>query len=142
MSEAKDYLRQVELCDKHINSKLEQIAQLRALATKITTTWQQDVVCSHHAPDIIGGTVAKIVDLEAEVNAAVDDYVNRKRAIAHVIEQMQDPDQVEVLYKRYFSGETLERIAEEMHMSYRNVCYIHGRALQTVERILGNGGDS
>ena len=140
--DAKTFLRQVILCDKHINSKLEQIAQLRALATKITSDWKEDVVSGCGLQDKISSAVAKIVDLEEELNDDIDKFVGRKKAISLIIERVQDPDQVDILYRRYFKFETLEQIACELHMSYRNVCYIHGRALQTVNEILKNEGES
>lgn len=136
MNDAKSFLQQVELCDKHINSKLEQVAQLRELATKITATWKQDVVSGGGDQDKIGNAVAKIIDLEEEINTAVDEFVDKKRKVSCVIEKIQDPDQVDVLYKRYFHYEPWEQIACEMHMTYRNVCYIHGKALQTVNEIM------
>lgn len=140
--DAKTFLRQVILCDKHINSKLEQIAQLRALATKITSDWKEDVVSGCGLQDKISSAVAKIVDLEEELNDDIDKFVGRKKAISLIIERVQDPDQVDILYRRYFKFETLEQIACELHMSYRNACYIHGRALQTVNEILKNEGES
>lgn len=113
--DAKTFLRQVILCDKHINSKLEQIAQLRALATKITSDWKEDVVSGCGLQDKISSAVAKIVDLEEELNNDIDKFVGRKKVISLIIERVQDPDQVDILYRRYFKFETLEQIACELH---------------------------
>lgn len=138
---AKEFLQQVKLCDMHINEKLEELERLKALTTKITSTWKTDVSVSGSGnQDKLGDAIAKIIDLEADINKAVDEFVDKKKEVSMIIEKIQQPDQVAVLYKRYFQFETWEQIACEMHMTYRNVCYIHGRALQTVEGLLAVKG--
>lgn len=140
MIDAKSYLRQVKLYDTHINNKLAKLATLKEMTTKITATLKQDVVAGGGgSQDKLGDVVSKIVDLEAEINRAVDEYVDKKKEISAVIERIQDPDQVAVLHKRYFQYEQWEQIACELHCTFRNVCYIHGKALQAVEAILVKG---
>ena len=134
---AKDFLKQVQLYDMHINEKLEEMEHLKALTLKITATWKQDTVSGSGNQDKLGDAVAKIIDLENEINQAIDNYVDKKKVVNAVIEQIQDPDQVAVLYKRYFQYESLEQIACELHCTYRNVCYIHGKALQAVSLLIG-----
>jgi DNA-directed RNA polymerase specialized sigma subunit len=136
MADAKAYLQQVKLYDTHINNKLEELSRLRAMVTKITTTLKADVVGGGGNQDKVGDAVARIVDLQCEINEAVDDYVDRSREIAATIDQIADADQLAVLHKRYFEYKKWEEIACEMFMTYRNVCYIHGRALQSVSAIL------
>ena len=137
MSDAKEFLQQVELCDAHINSKLEELAHLKDLATRITTSLKQDVVCCGWNQDKIGDTVSKIIDLENEINHAVDNLVDKKKEISAIIEQITNPDYLMVLYKRYFYPYlSFEQIACDMGYNYRNVCYIHGKALQAVSDLI------
>lgn len=131
-----EYLLQVKLCDAHINNKLEELAHLKALATKITTTLKQDNVSGGGFGDKVGDVVARIVDMEREIDRAIDVYVDKKKEIKAVIEKVTDPDQLNVLLKCYILHESLEQIACEMGFTYRNVCYIHGRALQAVEAVM------
>ena len=134
---AKEYLKQVKMCDIHIANKLEDMAHLKDVVLKVTATWKQDSTSGGTGnQDKLGNAVAKIVDLENEINRAVDEYVDKKKQVSATIEKLQDPDHVAVLYKRYFQNETWEQIAYEMHCTYRNVCYIHGKALQAVEALL------
>ena len=42
----------------------------------------------------------------------------------------------DVLYKRYIEYQSFERIAVEMDYTYRNVHYLHGRALQAFDKVL------
>ena len=136
MMDAKTYLRQVQLLDTHINNKLEEKQRLRDLTLRITTSLKADMVSSSGNHDKIGDAVAKIVDLEAEIDQAIDAFVDKKREIRSLIDRITDADQLNVLYKRYIFFENLEQIAFEMGYSYRNICYIHGRALQAVTELL------
>lgn len=131
-----EYLKQVKLCDAHINNKLEELAHLKALATKITTTLKQDNVFGGGFGDKVGDVVSRIVDMQDEINQAVDAYVDKKKEVKAVIEKVTDPDQLNVLLKCYILHESLEQIACEMGFTYRNVCYIHGRALQAVAAVM------
>ena len=136
VADAKEFLQQVRLFDIHINSLLEEKAQMEALATKVTSSWGSEHVSGSGNLDKLGDTVSKILDLEKKIDRAVDRFVDKKAEVRAVIEQVKNPDQLELLLKIYIHYETLEKVACEMGYTYRNACYIHGRALQTVEGIL------
>jgi DNA-directed RNA polymerase specialized sigma subunit len=142
MLDAKAYLRKIELLDAHINNRLNDLHTLRTLATKITATISTVAVTGSSGQDKLGDAVAKIVDLQEEINQKIDRFVDMKREISMVLEKVKDPDQVKVLHKRYFEYKPWERIACEMNYSFRNVCYIHGKALQAVQEILEGGADN
>lgn len=132
----KKYLQQIRLYDSHINTKLEDLHQLKEMVTKITPTLKDDVVSGGGNQDKLGDAIAKIVDLEEEVNRDIDRYVNAKQEISNTLEKISDPDQLQVLHMRYVQYKAWEQIACDMHMTYRNVCYIHGKGLQSVNQIL------
>lgn len=140
MNDARSYLMQVELYDTHINNKLEELQRLKELTRHITSTLKQDVVSHSGNQDKLAEAVAKIVDLECEITTAVDAYIDKKREVSATIEKIAVPEQVSVLHKLYFEYKTWMEIAAEMHMTERNAQYIHGRALQSVSRLL-NGYD-
>lgn len=134
--DAKAYLRKIELLDAHINNKLNDLCMLRTMVTKITATISPVVVSGSGNQDKLGDAVAKIVDLQDEINRNIDKYVDAKREVSAVLEKLQDPDHVKVLHKRYIEYKPWEQIACEMCCTYRNVCYIHGKALQAVGTVL------
>ena len=136
MADAKAYLQQVELYDTHINNKLEELARLKELVRHITSSIKDVAVTGGGKPDKLGSAVAKIVDLENEINDAVDAYIDKWREISRVVERLEEADQVAVLHKLYFEFKTWPEIALEMHMTERNAQYIHGRALQHVRKEL------
>ena len=87
---AKEYFSQAYQIDVRINSKMEQVASLRDMATKATQTLS-DMPGSatrnvHRMEDII----VKIVDLENEINADIDKLVDLKRSIIDIIRQVDD----------------------------------------------------
>jgi DNA-directed RNA polymerase specialized sigma subunit len=126
----------IELLDAHINNRINDLHELKSLVTKITATISQVSVSGSGNHDKIGDSIAKIVDLQDEINQKIDKYVDLKREISALLEQIPDPDQVKVLHKRYFEYKPWEQIACEMGYSYRNVCYIHGKALQAFEALM------
>ena len=134
--DAKAYLRQIERCDKGINNKLQELARVKELATKVTCTLKPDAAFGGGNQDKLGSAIAKIIDLQNEINADIDEYVDLKKEASRIIGQVKDAAQMDVLHKRYILYEAWEPIAEEMGFTLRNVCYIHGRALQAVAEIL------
>lgn len=136
MCDAKAYLRKIELADVHINNKLEDLHKLRSMVTKITATISPVPGSGSGAQDKLGDAIAKIVDLQDEINRRIDNYVDLKREIGELLDKIEDPDHVKVLHKRYFEYKPWEQIAIEMCCTYRNVCYIHGKALQAVSALL------
>lgn len=140
MTDAKAYLKRVKLYDTHIDNKLQELERLKALVTKITQTWKDDVVSGgSRSQDKIGDAVSRIVDLQKEINRDIDGFVDMKQEILDLVDKIEDADQLNVIYKRYILYETFEQISCEMHMTYRNVCYIHGKALEAVGKMLRKG---
>jgi hypothetical protein len=137
--DAKAYLRKIELLDAHINNKLSDLYTLRTMVTKITATISPVAVSGSGNQDKLGDAIAKIVDLQDAINRDIDKFVDAKREVSAVLEKLQDPDHVKVLHKRYIEYKPWEQIACEMCCTYRNVCYIHGKALQEVGALLEGG---
>lgn len=136
MCDAKTFLQQVKLYDTHINIKLEEIARLDALTTKITATLKLDVVSGGGNHDKVGDGASALADLKNECNQIIAAYRKMKRQVEEVVRKVSDPDQVKVIYKLYFFDKTWGEIAKEMHMGERNAQIIHGQALQSVNKIL------
>lgn len=135
-NEAKEFLEQIQLCDKKINNKLEELSRLNALAYKVTSSLKQVAVFGSGTQDKVGDAVSRIIDLQREINDDIDRYCDKKAKVRALIDKVKNPDELDVLSKRYLLYESLEQIACEMGFTYRNVCYIHGRALQTVAELM------
>ena len=74
---AKEFLMQVELCDINISNKLDELSHLKSMVLKITSTWKQDIISGGSGnQDKLGDAVSKIIDMETEINSAVDKFVD------------------------------------------------------------------
>ena len=129
---AKDYLGQAYRLDQRINSKLEQVLSLRDLTTKATAT-MSDMPSGgsrnvYKMQDIIG----KIIDLENEINADIDQLVDLKREMVTVIKSVKNPEYQTLLELRYLCFRSWEQIAVEMGYSLVYVFKLHIKALEIV----------
>lgn len=136
VKEAKDYLLQIRLLDTQIDCMLSNVDGLRDSLLRITPVLKQDVVTGGSSHDRMSTTIAKIVDLEKEINAKVDTLIDRKAQVIRLLEKVRNPDYLKVLQLKYIEYESLEEIAVEMHYSYRWIKKLHGRALQIFAKIL------
>lgn len=130
---AHEELKQILLDDAKINSKLEELARLKSLATKVTSVMEGETVSRSRNLDTLGEAVARIIVMQEEINALIDSYVDRKAYYSKIIDGLTNPLQIRVLYGHYFHGKSFQLLADEIGYSRRNICYIHGDALRAVE---------
>ena len=142
MSEAKEYLMGLALLDARIDSRQCELDDLHDRLTHITATLSPDKggggAC---VQDKMASTVARIVDLQAQINAEIDSFVDRKGKALRMLDGMKNPVHMTILHRRYFLGQSFERIASDMNYSWRWVCKLHGRALQEYERVMKENGE-
>ena len=133
---AKKYLQQASRLDALINAKCDQIDRLSDMATKITTSLSPVAGSSKaSSQDKLGDTVARIVDLQKEVQQGIDQLIAVKKDITQKIDALQNNEYRLVLTMRYLNLMTWEQIAVEMERSYQWVHIIHGRALINFEKM-------
>lgn len=115
---AKEFLKRYRDTEREINAKLEEISRLRALATKVTQTLTRGKKSPRQHEDRTAAIIAKIVDMEREVDAEIDRLQDIKREVQTVITAVPDAKLRELLVRRYICGQKWEKIAAEMHYSY------------------------
>lgn len=135
---AKEYLRQAYWLDRRINSRLEMLMSLREMAAKTTGAIQADTVSHTRNVHSLEDTIAKVVDMEKQMNVDIDRLIDLKKEINSVISQVSNIACRMVLEYRYLCYHSWEDIADLMKMHIRNVYKLHGRGLQEVEKILIN----
>ena len=133
MLEAKQYLKRYLAAERSINTKLDHISKLRALAGKSTAVLGGVHVAGGLPSDKIADIVARIVDMERAVDAEIDDLGEIRRGVLDAIASVDDDRMREVLERKYILGETWEKITVEMHYNYRWVTRLHGLALQKIK---------
>lgn len=133
----KQYLNQIARINRMINNKLAEIYQLKTMVCSISVSANEDKVQSSSDKDKLGSAVAKIVDLENEINKAIDIYVDKKERIVSQIDSIKDIMEYQVLFSRYIEHKTFEQIAEDNDYSVRQILRIHGNALVEFEKKFG-----
>jgi len=127
---AKEYLEQARYLDQRINSKLTQVESLRSLATRVTTVYSD----MPHSPTPdnhkLEKIIAKIVDLENEIDTDVDSLVDLKKEIMNAVNAVENDKYRVLLEMRYLSYQTWEQIAVAMDCDIRQVYRLHGHALE------------
>ena len=129
---AKEYLGQAYRLDQRINSKLEQVAALNDLATKATSTLTGMPRNPNRATSMMADAIAKIIDLQAEINNDIDRLVDLKREIVGLIKKINNTEYQTLLEKRYLCFETWEQIAVDMGYNVRHVYRIHDEAVSVI----------
>lgn len=128
----KEYLGQAYRIDQRINCKMEQVASLRALATKATATLSNlPRGNTYKSRDDI---IAKIIDFEHEINNEIESLVGLKQELTEVIQNVPNAEQRMLLELRYLCFKPWEQIAFEMGYGIDNVFKIHKKALQSIKQ--------
>ena len=129
---AKEYLGQAYRLDQRIDAKLEQVSNLRALATKATATISDMPRSSSPNLQHMESTILKIIDLEQEINEDIDRLVDLKKEITAAIKAVTVPEYQMVLELRYLFYKRWEEIAVSMNYTTANVFLLHGKALREI----------
>ena len=143
--DAKDFLKQLEKLDKMIENKLIEREQWKSIAFGLSAggndvvingvRHQMDKVQSSGNPQKMADAIARYVDLEAEIDAVIDELIDTKKDIISVIEQLEATE-YDLLHKVYVQRITLYEAAECCGKSFSWAKSVHGNALKGVREIL------
>lgn len=126
------YLKRFSILDKEIDRKIEELGYWRTQMGRVTSVYS---AMPKGGGTIYGKTeeiVAKIVDLEAEINADIDRLLGIRREITDTIAIIKDPRERLLLQYRYIDGLTFEEIAVLMNYSWRHIHRLHSQALSNL----------
>jgi hypothetical protein len=126
----KDYLSQAYRIDQRINSKLAQVMSLRDLLDKATGTLSGAPKAATPNPHTMEDTIAKMVDLENEINEDIDALVDLKAEIMRRIKRVENTEYQTILELRYLCFKRWEVIAVELGYDLRYLYKLHDQALE------------
>lgn len=129
----KQYLSRIGRLEKRIQYKLAEIHHLRMLACGITVSNEGDRVQTSGEKDKISAVVARIVDMEQEVDKMIDG----RRAVVEQIEKIENDNYYDILINKYVLQKDLKEIAIEKGYTYRHVQRLYAGALAEFERLYG-----
>ena len=133
---AKDFMQQAYLLDKRINAKIDQLSDLNDLANKATSSLTGMPHNPNKGGSSLGNTIAKIVDLQEEINADIDRLVDLKAEIMAKIKAVENTEYQLILERRYLCWATWPEIAVEINISNRRLFYLHELALEEIQKQL------
>lgn len=133
---AKEYLQKLQRLDTIINQKTGELEDLYLKLKSIRSTdYSKERVKSSpsgEAPFV--KIINRITDLESEVNAEINRYMDDRQRIIDQIQGLQNSKYAEVLYKKYVEFKKLELISKEMNYTYQYIRKLHVFALREFER--------
>lgn len=137
---AKEYLRHLQRLDTMINQKIKELNDLRMISQSTGgmdySTERVQSSPTGDAPFV--QSVLRIAELEKEINAEIDRFVDEKHTIINQIQALQNPRYIDILYKRYVEFKRLEMIAVEMEVTYQYAIELHGTALKKFQTTYEN----
>lgn len=137
---AKEYLQQLRRFDTVINQKIKELEGLRSTIYGVGSIdySKERVQTSQSVNAPFVKAADRIVDLEAEINREIDNFVNKKHIIINQIQCLQNVNHVKLLFKRYVEFKGFEVIAVEMKYTYQYTVEMHGYALCEFEKTYPN----
>lgn len=144
---AKAYLEEIKKHDAKIDAMIAEIATLDAIAKKTTSVLGDERVQASTSQQKMADAVDRIADLQAELNAEIDRFVDYRNGAIKLIGEACDADCHKLIHKRYMGRfdekkkriefATWEQIAVEMGFTYQWVSGgLHQRALAQVQKAL------
>lgn len=138
--DAKEYLQEIRDTDEKINEMLADCDHLSGMRFRITQNLKPVVSSGGGSRGGFSSASDGLIDLEREIDREIDRLVDMKREVLPLLLKLRKPNHYKVLNRYYIRHESFEKIAVDMGCSYRNVCYIHGRALQAFQKVLDQRG--
>lgn len=128
----KEYLNQAYRLDKRIKADLEDVENLRALASSVSSPrFDIDRVQTsrnHEAPFV--RSLTKIMDLETKINDELTLLISLKEQMLEMISKLENIDEQMVLRYRYLRSMTWEEIGRELHAGKTTITRWHDKAME------------
>jgi Sigma-70, region 4. len=126
------YLKRFMILDHEIDRKVKEVVHWREMLGKVTAVYTPEPKGGGSIYSKTEDIVAKIVDLEQEINNDVDKLIGIRQEISPIIEAVDDDRERLLLQYRYLDGRTFEWIAAGMNYSWRWVHKLHNKALNSI----------
>lgn len=132
---AKEYLSQAKTLRLMIANKQKLLAELKE---KAIASGSLDLKPDKVQTSIDGSrmeyAVAEYADLEREINADIRRYFEKRNEIIDMIHSLEDSRYIMVLHAKWIDGESLERIAADMHYYFGTVRKWYWKAMKEIEK--------
>lgn len=132
---AKQYLDQLRVIDTKINQKMEELSDLMTAATSTgAIDYSKDRVQTS-PQSAQENRICKYVDLNAEINREIDEFVDIKHRVTKEIQELNVDYYIKILFKVHVQYKTVKDAANEIGLSYQYVRDLHKKALKAFEEL-------
>ena len=129
IDEKKDYLSQYRRLEEEIKCKMDELAQWKSFACRVTRT-MSDTGGGSRGDDRIQKSYEKIEALRHWLEQDIQTLLEMREEILQHIDAVEDYTLRILLRYHYINRIGLEEIAEKMNYCYRQVARLHRKALQ------------
>lgn len=133
----KYYLQQLIYIDEDINSRLAELAQVRANLQVAKTSRIKDVSVQE-TNSVYDDRYLKLFEMEQTIDQEIKRLIDLKAEARVKIDKCEDPLHRIILREHYINSKSWEEIAEDLNMSKRHVLRVHGSALVDFQRMSPN----
>jgi len=133
----REYLGQIQRCNKIISNKYIEIEQLKSHAMGLNSFSYGERVQTSHSHDKMGDLVSKIVDLQSEIQDITYEYIEIRSEVVRTIDSVKNPVLYDILFKKYIEGKPLNIIADEVGYSYQRTKELHLDAISAIKILKG-----
>lgn len=133
---AREYLGQAWTIQKRIDTTRDELEKVESLLLQGVSFEEKLGSGDNNKNERV---IFKILDLQEKLTHQLEDFIDALTEITHTINQIDDANEVTVLYKRYIAFEKFSVIADEMNYSLRQTYRIHDQAVLSVQVIINNG---
>lgn len=131
--EKKEYLNGYRNACKRIINLQEQMESLREVEQSAKIQQLSDMPKGGSRHKDLSDLLIKLEKLQDKIDDAIIESLQVKVEIEDTLLRVRDSDEARILRFRYIDFMKWEEISVKMNYSYRQVLYIHGRALANYE---------
>ena len=132
---AYDFLKRIKILNILIENKKIELESLKALCEYPPLNNSEKVQSSSKC-DSSANRIINYVELKTELENKINELCEIKQEIIDVIDKVDDPRIVNLLYRRYVSCKTWEEISLETGLSRQWLWKLDKKAIKKIQKIL------
>lgn len=134
-----EYLNSIQTYEKRIEIKIMELCRLKTMSNNVCkSNLDERVQNNTQSKDSVGDAVAKIIDLEKNVDSVVDDFIRKRNEIIKKLDGIKNVQYYQVLSLKYINNKTYKEIAELLGCSIMQINRIRQKAILEFEKMYGN----
>lgn len=130
----KEFLQRLSEASRTLESKVEQLKRIQALAHKITTVINGTPSVNSQSQSRIENAVVNVLQESDNVENCVKNFFALRQTAVACIEKIPNNDERIILEYRYLSNKSWKEISDIMNLSLRYTYSLHGNALISFEK--------